>query len=265
MIRRTVSLLSLLAAVSFTAYADEVQKPEAPKAEAFSEGQKSQIQNIVREYLVKNPEVLIEVSNALQTKQMADMQNQAKDAVAENAQELFSSKTSPFVGNAKPEISVVEFFDYQCVHCKRMEQTIETLEKNNKNLKIIYKIFPIFGADSEFAGRAALAAQSQSKFLAFHKALLKSEGRLTNDQVLNIAKTVGLNVDKLKADMKKPEVEQEIKANMELARKMRLMGTPAFVISATPFDKSKEFFFVPGGTTLEKLQEYVNQSKAKSS
>jgi len=139
---------------------------------------------------------------------------------------------------------------------------VDELTKKNKNLRVVFKQFPIFGQDSEYAARAALAAQYQSKFTAFHNALMKNEGRLTSDQVMKLAKASGLNVKKLKQDMDKPEVNQELRDNMEVARKMRLMGTPAFIVSGTPFKKDKEFFFVPGSASMETLQSYIDKAKS---
>lgn len=255
MLRKTLSAMSLLALGSLPVFAEN-------SPASFSDNQKQEIQTIVREYLIQHPDVLMEVSRALQEKQAKEMQNQAKDAVAQNAERLFSSKRSPWIGNESGPVVLVEFFDYQCVHCKHMVDVVDKLHQNNKNLKIVFKQFPIFGHDSEFAARAALASVSQGKFSAFHNALLKNEGRLTNDQVMKIAKNVGLNVKKLKTDMNKPEVTQELQDTMDLARKMHLMGTPAFVVSNTPFNKNKDYFFVPGSSSTEVLQGFIDKAKA---
>lgn len=229
----------------------------------FTPAQKSEIQNIVKDYLIQNPEVLVEVSKALQAKQQDAMLKQANSAIAQNANVLFNADSSPYSGNAKGDVTIVEFFDYQCVHCKKMAPVINSLLSNNANVRIIYKDFPIFGKSSVFAAEAVLAAQLQGKYHALHDALLKKEQRLSQAVILKTADEVGINTAKLKKDMKSEAVQKALMENRALAEKLRLMGTPAFIVGSTPngkFRVGSEPFFVPGAASEETLTDLVQKA-----
>ena len=231
------------------------------KAE-FDPQQKQAIEQIVHQYLVKNPEVLMEVSKALQLKQREDMMKQAESAIGTNGPALFDS-SSPMVGNKLGNVTMVEFFDYQCIHCKQMAPVVSELVKKDGGLRIVYKEFPIFGKSSEFAAQAALASQSQGKYLAFHDALMAAKERLSPKLVMKIAASVGIDTSKLKTDMKSAKVTKELKDTRQLAESLRLMGTPAFIIAKTPKGKYKQgakSFFVPGASSEDALQSLIKQA-----
>lgn len=224
--------------------------------------QKKQVEQVVHDYLVNHPEVLLEASQALQQKQQDEMQQVAKSAIQKNATELFKPDGA-FTGNPKGNVTLVEFFDYQCVHCKRMKPIIGELSTKNPKLRVIYKELPIFGKRSETASRAALAAAKQGKYAEMQAALLKIEKRLDDALVMSTAESVGLDMAKLKQDMKSKAIEDELAANQALAEKLNLMGTPAFILASTPngeFDANHEPTFIPGAATLESLQDLVTQA-----
>ncbi|CEG57384.1 DsbA family protein [Legionella fallonii] len=257
---------SLLAAGALTA---SLVSSAAIAADAstppMSAAQKKEIEKVIHDYLVSNPEVLLEASQALQQKQQQNMQQQAQSAIQENAAQLFQGKLTT-AGNPKGAVTVVEFFDYQCIHCKKMSPTIESLLKKDKNLRVIYKEFPIFGKSSEVASRVALAAGMQGKYQAMHDALFKIEKRMDNKIVMEAAKSIGLDMAKLKADMDGKEVTAILDANRELAEKLHLMGTPAFIIAATPDGQLKagsEPSFIPGAASEESLQELIKKAAGK--
>lgn len=226
--------------------------------------QKADIEKIVHDYLLSNPEVLIEASQVLQQKQQQSMQVQAQSAIVENAHQLFNDKMTT-VGAPKGNVTLVEFFDYQCIHCKKMAPVISELVKNDKNLRVIYKEFPIFGKSSDKASRAALAAAMQGKYLPMHEALIKQDKRLTDDIIMNAAKSIGLNMDKFKTDMTSKAVSDILNANRQLAEKLHLMGTPAFIVASTPDGKFKEGTqpaFIPGAASEETLQDLIKKANA---
>lgn len=226
-----------------------------------TDAQKKEFEKVIHDYIVNNPEVLIEASQALQQKQQQDAQKQAKTAIQEQAPQLFDAKLA-VIGNPNGNVTLVEFFDYQCVHCKHMAPVIKELITKNNNLRVIYKEFPIFGADSEFASKVALAAAMQGKYLQVHEALLKQDKKLTNDIVLNAAKSAGVDMTKLKADMKSKTVEDALKDNKKMAEKLRLMGTPAFIVASTPDNKFKagsEASFIPGAANVQTLQDLIKK------
>lgn len=228
----------------------------------MSDTQKKEIEKVVHDYLLSNPEVLLEVSQALQQKQQQNMQQQAQSAIQENGPQIFQGKLTT-VGNAKGDVTVVEFFDYQCIHCKKMSPTLDSLVKKDSKLRVVYKEFPIFGKSSEMASRSALAAGMQGKYKEMHDALLKIEKRLDEATVMETAKTVGLDLKKLKTDMESKEVTEILDNNRQLAEKLHLMGTPAFIVGSTPngvFKAGTEPSFVPGAASEKSLQELIKKA-----
>jgi len=231
--------------------------------------QKQQVEQVVHDYLVTHPEVLLEASQALQKKQQDEAQQIAKSAISKHADQLFNVKKDGAVtGNPKGAVTVVEFFDYQCVHCKRMKPVISEVSKNNANVRVIYKELPIFGKRSETASRAALAAAKQGKYEAMQAALLKIEKRLDDALVLSTAESIGLDMAKLKQDMQNKAIDDELAANHQLAENLNLMGTPAFIVASTPngeFNAKYEPNFIPGAVTVEALQDLVEQAGKSAS
>lgn len=248
----TVSSLAA-AMMSSTAIADTA---------SISPAQKVQIEQIIHDYLVSSPEVLMEASQALQAKQQLAQQSEAKSAITQNVSDLLNEKVA-VDGNPKGDVTVVEFFDYQCGHCKKMKPVIAEVLLKNKNVRVVYKEFPIFGKTSELASRAALAAGMQGKYMAMHDALLQLDKPVTKELVDETAKSLGLNAAKFQSDMDSKAITDELEGNRKLAEKMHLMGTPAFVVLATPagvFKAGSETAFIPGGTSAEALQALVTKA-----
>lgn len=236
----------------------------AVAADSFNPTQTKSIETIVHEYLVKNPEVLVEASQNLQKKQQQAMVEQAKVAITDHAKQLFTDKMTT-VGNPKGNVTVVEFFDYQCIHCKKMSPVISELIKNDPKVRVIYKEFPIFGKSSEMASKAALAASMQGKYLQMHDALINQEKSLNTDIVNAAAKSIGLNMTKFEADLNSKAVSAQLDANRQLAEQLRLMGTPAFIVASTPagqFKSGSQPTFIPGAITLTSLQELIKKTAA---
>lgn len=243
------------------AFAGLLASPIAMAVEASAFDQKTFDQK-VHDYIVNNPDVLVEASQALQQKQQRDLQEQAKAAIGENASVLFSG-TLAVAGNPKGKVTLVEFFDNQCIHCKHMVPVINALVEKNKDLRVIYKEFPIFGQGSELASKAALAAAMQGKYQQMHDALLKVEGRLDDKLVMKTAQSLGLNMDKLKKDMDSKTVTDLLEENRKLAEKLHLMGTPAFIVASTPngiFDAKIQPAFIPGAASEQDLQALITKA-----
>lgn len=227
-------------------------------ANTFSPEQTKQIEQIIHSYLVKNPQVLVEASQALQQQQMAKMQQAAVKGITANAKDIFNNPASPVIGNPQGNVSIVEFMDYQCPHCKDMEPIMNELIKDDSQLRVIYKELPIFGANSEYAASAALASVKQGKFAALHNALLKDQNPLTQDEVLKVAKSVGVDTAQMEKDMKDPTIAQQLKDNLKLAQSLNLMGTPAIIVANRDGSKNS---FIPGTTTKADLQQLITQMR----
>lgn len=248
------------------ALASVLTAPAVTAAETMSEAQKKQIEKVVHDYLVNHPEVLLEASQALQQKQQQTLQAEAKAAIQQNAEQLFGDSMS-VVGNPKGNVTLVEFFDYQCIHCKKMSPVLNELLAKDHELRVIYKEFPIFGKSSEQASRAALAASMQNKYKEMHNALLKLDKRLNEQLIMDAAKSLGLDIEQLKKDMGSEKVSKELKENRELAERLHLMGTPAFIIASTPsgeYKKGSETSFIPGAASKETLQELIEKAAGNS-
>ncbi len=232
--------------------------PSIFAAKAFDNNQTQEIQKIVHDYLVSNPDVLIEASNALREKEQQKAKTVAQSAITKLTKNIFQSSTSPTFGNNNGETTIVEFIDYQCGHCKNMSAIVKEIARDNKKVKIIVKELPIFGKTSNFAARAAVASfkQGADKYLALHDELLKESNPLDDEKVLSLAKKAGLNVEKLKTDMESESVQNEIRDNFTLAQEIGLLGTPAFIVGNKNGSKSE---YIPGATSKEALLAAVKK------
>lgn len=256
LIRLSLLITLLLTSIS-TAFAADTNA-------TFNQNQQTQIQNIVRDYILKNPQVLVQAMQNLQKQAHSEMMKQAQQVITSQAQTLFNAPGSPVVGNPKGTVTLLEFFDYQCPYCKRISPGINQLISDNKNLRVVYKELPIFGESSMFAAQAALASQAQNKYLPFHNALMATKPPFTSQQILDVAKSVGIDVNKLQADMKNKNIIDEIKSNIALANEMQLAGTPAFIIAnvkinGTQVAKPVKSLFIPGAIDADNLEQAIKQ------
>jgi len=236
----------------------------AADSAAFTPDQQKQIQSIVHDYLIKNPQVIIDAVQAMQTQAHNEMMKHAQQTIDSQASVLFNASGSPVVGNPKGNITLVEFFDYQCPYCKRVSPAINQLVVENSNLRVVYKELPIFGDSSVFAAQAALAAQQQNKYLPLHNALMEAKPPFTTQQVLDLAKSAGIDINKLQTDMKSKAVTEEIKSNIALANQLQLVGTPAFIIAnvkinGSQVNKPVKSVFVPGAISPSSLEQVIQQ------
>ena len=204
--------------------------PSAFAAGSFDDAQKKEIGEIVRQYLMDNPEVLLDVSQALEAKQKAQEEDQRSGVLQSSAKDIFHSPADFVAGNPKGDVTMVEFFDYNCGWCKKGYPEVMSLIEKDKNLRLVLKEFPIFGGDSDYAAMAALAAKRQNKYWELHQALFAHEGKVTKEVVDELAVKQGIDMAKLKSDMKDPALAQEIAATHALAQSLAINGTPAFII-----------------------------------
>jgi protein-disulfide isomerase len=227
-------------------------------AAAFTPVQVEALHGIIKTYLVKHPEVLAESAEALKMKQRLAMQKMQQQAIAQNKQAIFNDPNSPSMGAKKPTVYLVEFFDYQCGHCKAMKGPIDGLLKANPGLKVIFKEFPIFGKNSEVAARVALAANLQGKYWPVHEALLASGNPMSEAKALAAAKKAGCNMRKLKKDMVSNKVTQALASSAKLAEGLRLQGTPALIFANA---KQQNTQLIPGGMPQQMMQALINKQK----
>jgi protein-disulfide isomerase len=238
MIKRLLTILLLLASTAAVAHAADFSK--------------EQIEQIVREYLMKNPDVIMDSLRAAQAKQREVQRGQQLQAVAKHREELLRDSSSPVGGNVSGDVTVVEFFDYACPHCKSAVRHVKQLLQDDPKVRLVYKEFPVLGEASVSAARAALAAREQNKYVAFHDALMANTGTLTDDVVFRIAGEVGLDVARLKKDMESETVKAALQKNQALAQALGIGGTPAFVIGDD---------VAPGAITHVRMKEMVAKAR----
>lgn len=216
----------------------------------FTPEQTDTIRGIIREYLTKNPEVILEAIEALKARDQADAESRAQRALTTRQADLLNDPGSPVAGNPNGDVTIVEFFDYRCPYCKQVHPTVQALLREDRNIRLVYKEWPILGAPSIYAARAALAARSQGKYAAFHGALMEVRGNLDEAAVLRAAAAAGLDGAKLRSDMEAQatELEQIFARNNDLARSLGITGTPAFVIGDV---------IIRGATEKESLKKVV--------
>jgi protein-disulfide isomerase len=239
--------------------------PVAFAADAFTPAQQSQIQDIIAKTLKDKPQIIIDALQAFQQKQYEQAAQTIKgtqQAASKFVSALFNQAGDPVAGNPNGKLTVVEFFDYQCPHCVDMNPVLDDLIKSNNNVRVIFKEFPIRGPLSEFAARAALAANMQGKYMAFHDALMQAPQPYTEASILAVAQNVGLAVDKLKTDMNSAGVTKQIQANMKLGQDLKLLGTPAFFIGKTDAKSTNNVLYVPGQMTKDQLNEAISKASA---
>lgn len=207
------------------------EKPTTPEAaKVFTPEQRAGIEAVVREYLLANPELFLEVQSELEKKLEEIQSAKMKEAVKSNAAELFKRADAPAAGAEKGDITVVEFFDYNCGFCKRGLDDIAKLIENDDKVRVVFKELPILSQGSEEAAKVALAAKQQGKYWEVHSALLGHRGSVNGETALKIAGKLGLDTAKLKADMETPAVKGEIEKVRDLAQKMGINGTPHFLV-----------------------------------
>lgn len=236
----------------------------AKSRSVFTPEQQTAIEMIVHQYLIKNPKVLAEASQALQRQQMDEQSQKMVDAARANADKFLRHPHSPVAGNKNGDITVVAFLDYNCPYCRHMTKSLVEMITDDDNLRVVFKEFPIHGDDAMFAAKAALAASLQGKYLQMHKAMMSSDKMMTKRKVLSIAKRLKLNMRKLKVDMNAPWIEAEIENNGKLAELLEVPGTPAFIIAKTQMKEGGKGDIESSAGMLPKraLEHLVDQVRA---
>jgi protein-disulfide isomerase len=255
--RRLALILVAAAAIAILAgawFATGVDAPRAQNSPPMSTGpaELDPFEQRVREYLLRNPEVILEALQLLEERQRAAEAENLKSVIAERSEEILNDPDAPVGGNPAGDVTLVEFFDYNCPYCRRVAPTVVDLEEADPDLRLVYKEFPILGPASQFAARAALASAKQGKYVPFHNALMQAAEQVTEQSVMEIARRVGLDTEQLAADMQAPAIQDAIARNLRLANALGINGTPSFVIGQE---------IVPGAADLGTLQDLIARAR----
>ncbi len=217
--------------------------------------ERARIEGIVHDYLMRHPEVVVDAIKAYQVQAEVARQNQQKAALVSLRPALVSSPHSPVAGNPEGDVTVVEFFDYQCPYCKRATQSLMDLMADDPKVRVVFKEFPILGPASLIAAKTALAAakQSSTAYLKLHQALMEHRGPLSERAIDDLAASAGLDRARLARDRESADILAEIDANRQLAQNLGITGTPAFVIGDE---------LAPGALDKTALDRLVAQARA---
>lgn len=195
---------------------------------AMTDDQKKEIEGVVRQYILDNPEILFEAADRHQQKQEAAANEEAKKILVQKYDELFKNPAYAVMGNKDAKVAFVEFFDYNCGYCKQAFKDLDKLVEKNQDIKIILIDTPILGPTSLEAAKWSVAAGKLGKYVEFHTALMSFQGQKTEETLTKLAKEAGLDPAKVKAQAAKEETTQQIDKNMELFMSLGLRGTPGF-------------------------------------
>lgn len=210
-----------------------------------------QVEAIVRDYLMREPEIIYQALQELQRRQTAAESERRKATLVSRQDDLFHNASTPVAGNPDGDVTLVEFFDYHCGYCRRVVDSVRALVERDQQLRVVFKEFPILGDESVQAAHAALAAERQGLYLPFHLALMAASD-LSMDGIMQVAAGVGLDTDQLARDMELPEIKAEIDATYALARELGIDGTPAFVIGDE---------LIPGALSEERLASLIDEAR----
>jgi protein-disulfide isomerase len=239
-VARACLMAGVMLGMAAAAQADE---PKLPAAE---------VEKIVRDYLLREPEVVYEALQELQRRQTAAAAARQREAIAANQSELLDAAHDPVGGNPDGDVTLVEFFDYRCAYCRRVVPSMQALLDEDRDLRVVFKELPVLGPDSVRAARAALASRKQDGYVPFHFVLMAADD-LSMEGIRAAAAEVGLDPDRLESDMSAPDVLAAIEANYALANELGIEGTPAFVIGDQ---------LIPGAVEKARLEQLIREARA---
>jgi len=226
-------------------------------AQSFSEGQRGEIEGIIKNYLLTHPELLQDVMTELEKRQAVAEAEKHRDAVKQLGATIFTSPRQVTLGNPQGDVTVVEFFDYNCGYCKRAMADMLELLKTDTKLKFVLKEFPVLGEGSVQAAQVAAAVRMQDKsggkkYLEFHQKLLGGRGQADKTRALAAAKEAGFDIARIEKDLTSDEVKSQLEESFKIAEALGLNGTPSYVVGTD---------VVVGAVGFNALKEKVNTAR----
>ncbi len=208
---------------------------------------KDDVEKIVRNYLIENPEVIFEAVDAMKNKEEGQRLTKMRDKAKDHEAQLYAEAEPLIAGNPKGDVTIVEFFDYRCPYCRKVKKNVTDLLNQDGNIKLILKEFPILSPESEMAAQVAIASAAQGKYWDVHLAFMGAED-LTQERIFALAKEAGADINRLKADLKDPKIAKRLAETQSLARSIGIDATPTFFINDEPST---------GAQTLDELKKAV--------
>ena len=229
--------------------------PARAQNASFTAEQRAEIITIIRDAMRQDPSILRDAVTALQEDESRQQNQAVAGTLRDFSQELTHKDGDPVGGNPKGAITIVEFSDVRCPYCRRMLPTLAQALAANKDVRIVYKDLPVLGPGSVLGARAELAAAKQGGYEKMHLALMTGTSNITDDVVHSAASKLGLDWARLQSDMKSQDVQDRIDANLALAKRLDLQGTPAYVVGET---------MLPGAVELADLQRVISEARRQN-
>lgn len=246
---KAIALFVVLIAAFTTINSPLMVSAKNKSSEIFSKEEESLIKKMAIEALLENPEVLLEVSRMLKEREEKKKSKNTSLLLKKYKKELIDNSDTEVLGNPKGDITIVEFFDYNCAYCKVAAQSIRSLIKSDGNIKFIPREWPILNSVSVFASKAAIASIKQKKYKEFHWKLMEKKS-LSEDSIIGLADDLGIDLIQLEDDMNSEFVQAHLKKSASLARKIGFSGTPLFIIE----DK-----FIPGFVPVDEMKKIISE------
>jgi protein-disulfide isomerase len=230
--------------------------PATAPAQSITPDQRGEIEKIIREYLLSHPELLQEVIAEMEKKQALADAEKHRAAIKEHEAIIFNSTRQVTLGNLQGDVTMVEFFDYNCGYCKRAVTDMLDMMKSDPKLRVVLKEFPVLGEGSTQAAQVAVAVRMQDKtgkkYLDFHQKMFASRGAIDKARAVAVAKEIGLDMSRLEKDMASDEVKQTLAESFKVAEAMGLNGTPSYIVGND---------VLIGAVGLDALRDKVNKSR----
>jgi protein-disulfide isomerase len=249
---RRVPLIAALLLMAVTAAA---QSPPSPPSSGFTTDQRREIVQILRDALKTDPSILRDAVTSLQADDQARDAAEQRTKLAANRQALTGDAADPMAGNPKGDVTLVEFYDPRCPYCRRMLPSIQALLQKDRGLRWVYKDIPVLGEASVMESRAILAAARQGAYLKMQDALMTNPAQPGPEMIRDTARRIGIDPDRLEADMKSTAVTQKISANLALSHDLRIDGTPVFIVGDE---------VIPGAVNQDALEAAISAARRKS-
>jgi protein-disulfide isomerase len=240
-----------VAGVAGPARAQQSQPVSA--SSALTAAQRAEVVALIRQSLVQDPSILRDAIAALQAQDQASQASVQSNAIAASRTALLDNAADPVIGNARGDVSVVEFYDVRCPYCREMRPLLVTLTQQDRGVRVVFKDIPILGPNSLVGARALLAAQRQGGYERMQQALMSDPAPATEASLRATALQLGLNPDRLIRDMSSPAITSKLAENAALAQTLGVTGTPAIIVGNQ---------LVPGAIGLDDLRKLVDHARA---
>lgn len=226
--------------------------PSPARAEAFTPEQKKELEVLFKEYIKNNPEAIMESVQAYQIKEEERRAKGAEANLKEYKDKLTKGQDLPFAGNPNADVTIVEFFDYNCGYCKKAFEDVSKLLAEDSNIKVVFIDLPILTEQSRVMAKLGMAAQSQGKYFEVHKILMEYRGNHSEENFLNALKEGGIDIEKIKAEKDSPEIEAALGRYVKIANDLNIRGTPGFIVGDT---------IMPGYVGLDAMKKEIDNAR----